>query len=174
MMLFYVIMALIVMICAFILSVYGYLTYMKFRQRRLWDELYAQLKIKYGFVTDMLDIVKDIYPHESEALKILAGCLNAFISSRTPLETAAAYTKTQTALHGLDVLLDKYPLVRSRDAYVSLKDEMISVDEKIAFASQFYNDSAGAFNARLSKLPFKAVAGIFNIGAKGRLEFKRQ
>ena len=173
-MVIYIITALVVIICAFIIGVYGYLTFMKLKQRRLWDELYAHIKSKFALLTDIFDIIKDAYANESEALKVIASCLHAFISAKTPSETVAAYSHTQAALHGLDDALAKYPLLYGSDAYVAFKNEMIGLDEKIAFTSQFYNESAAVFNARLAQLPFKAVAGIFNIGMKGKLDFKRQ
>jgi len=169
----YITVALVAAICVFIAGVYGYFTYVKYKQRALWDSVYAQLKHKYALLADLIAVIKDVYPHESETLKILTGCINAFISARTPSETAAAYAKTNAALRGLDEMLNKYPLLYDSDGYRSIKNEMIDIDEKINFTARFYDDSATAFNARLRFLPFKAVAGIFNIGSKGRLDFKR-
>jgi len=167
----YIAVALVAALCVFITGVYGYFTYIKYRQRRLWDSIYAHLKIKYGLLTDLLVVVKDVYPRESEMLGVLAGCLNAFILSKTPADAAAAYAKTHAALTVLDDTLKNHILLLDNDAYQTIKDEMIKTDEKINFTARFYDDSAMKFNARLRFLPFKAVAGIFNIGAKSRLNF---
>jgi len=171
---FDIVIVLIIVICLYISGIYVYFIYLKHKQRLLWDELYAQMKIKFALFTDLLDIVKETYSDEADILKKMSGCINSFISSKAPADAAAAHTKAQAALASLEGLLGKYPLIRNGEGYTEKKNEILKVDEKIWFACQFYNESVDKFNNRIQKLPFRIVAGIFNLTKKGQVVVKRQ
>ena len=155
--------ALVVILCVFICWTYGFFMYLKYTQRLLWDTLYAQLKQKFVLLSDLVFTVREINLEETDIYKNLTDGLGAFISSKTPAETSAAYAKAQTALARLDGSLKKYPSVLNGADYIKIKGEMLKIDEKIGFSSKFYDEGAIKFNAYIRKMPFAAVAAIFNI-----------
>ena len=172
--LMFVVILLIFAICVFLIGSYGYFLYIKYQQRKLWDDLYALLKIKFALFIDLIIFVKDTCAEEPEILTTMMGCVKSFIMAKTPSETAAAHLKAQTAIKGLERLLDKRPLILDSNGYVKIKDEMVKIDEKIGFACQFYNDSAEEYNSKISNLPLGIVAGIFNFRVKGYIDIKLQ
>ena len=160
----------VILICVFITGTYIWILYLKYRQRILWNELYALMKTKFASVANLLFTLKEIYNKEPELYKMTSGCVGSFILSKTPAEAANAHVQAQAALNILDESIKKYPLAAESDGYILFKSEMMKTDEKIGFASKFYDESVINFNNIIKRAPFAAVAAIFGIKAKGNLK----
>jgi len=158
---------LLLAIFIYFLGVYVWLLYLKYRQRILWDGLYAQLKNRFALLAELAYAVRDIYTAEPDALRSVTASIGAFISSKTPSDAAAAYIRANAAINSVNEALIKYPHVRDAGGCAEILEEMLRVDEKIAFASRFYDESVLKFNARVKSAPFALVARMVGIKAKG-------
>ena len=157
----------ILLFCVLITGTCGGILYFKYCQRKLWNEYYVLLKIKFSLIAELIAAVREIYFYETDALRVLTGCVGAFIAAKTPAEAVSADARAQAALNNLEKLLnEKYPSVRDSDGYIFIKTKIMKTDEKIGFASKFYDESVTKLNAFIKTVPFGLVAGIFNIRAK--------
>ena len=155
------------MICAFIALTYACFSFLKRARRAKWETLRELYKIKFALIAGLIYSVKDIYGGDAEPLRSLTAVTGAFISAKTPAETIAAVSKARAVLKDLDETLKKYPPVFESGGYSRFRDENIKIDEKINFASDFYDASVKKFNAAINKMPFAVVAGIFGIKPAG-------
>jgi LemA protein len=85
-------------------------------------------------------------------------------------ELAGAETALAGALGRLMAVMERYPDVKSGTNALQLQEELVSTENRIAFARQAYNDAVMAYNARLAVFPDLLVARVFGFASAGLFE----
>jgi len=80
-------------------------------------------------------------------------------------DRAAQENVLSSALRQLFALVENYPQLKSNENASKLQEELISTENRIGFARQFYNDIATKFNIALESFPTNVIAGMFNFKA---------
>lgn len=57
---------------------------------------------------------------------------------------------------------ENYPDLKANQNFSELQEELRSTENKIAYARQFYNDSATMYNTKLQVVPSNIIASMFN------------
>jgi LemA protein len=65
------------------------------------------------------------------------------------------------ALGRLFALAEAYPDLKANQNFAQLQEELTSTENKIGFARQHYNRSAGQYNEAKAVFPANMVAGVF-------------
>ncbi len=65
-------------------------------------------------------------------------------------------------LMGLVVSIEKYPDLKASSNVLGLQEELVSTENRIAFARQAYNDSVMVFNTNVAVFPSSLVAAMFS------------
>jgi LemA protein len=71
---------------------------------------------------------------------------------------ASANTALSQALGHLFAVVEAYPQLRASESFTSLQRDLGDVEDKIAFARQFYNRNVLEFNTRAETFPGNLVA----------------
>ena len=87
-------------------------------------------------------------------------------------------TCAEPALGHLFAVVENYPTLRASENFTALQRDLSDVEEKIAFARQFYNRNVLDFNTRIETFPGVVVASnlgfsaaeFFETGDEGRAE----
>ena len=66
------------------------------------------------------------------------------------------------ALSRVFAVVESYPQLRASENFMSLRGDLSDVEEKIAFARQFYNRNVLDYNTRLETYPDTILARQFN------------
>ncbi len=74
------------------------------------------------------------------------------------------------ALSRLLALIERYPDLKASSNALQLQEELVSTENRIAFARQAYNDAVMAYNTRLSVFPDMLVARVFGFVPAGLFE----
>jgi LemA protein len=72
---------------------------------------------------------------------------------------AQAENAVTGALRQLLAVAESYPDLKANQNFLALQEELESTEGKIAYARQFYNDSAASLNAKIQSFPANLVAG---------------
>ena len=80
--------------------------------------------------------------------------LNAF------KQISQAENALSSALQRLMVVVEQYPQLRATGNIGQLQEELTSTENKVAFARQFYNDTATEYNTKQQQFPTSLVAGL--------------
>jgi LemA protein len=81
--------------------------------------------------------------------------------ARATAELAQAESALQGALGRLLALVERYPELKAGGNVLQLQEELVSTENRIAFARQAYNDAVMGYNVRLSVFPDMFVARAF-------------
>jgi LemA protein len=74
---------------------------------------------------------------------------------------ARASAALDGALRGLLARVEAYPELRASEVMQRLQEELVSTENRVAFARQAFNDAAMRYNERVVTFPGNLVAGWF-------------
>ena len=66
------------------------------------------------------------------------------------------------ALGKLFALAEAYPDLKANENFLQLQDQLTDVENKIAAARRFYNNSVSEYNTGIEQFPAVIIAGPFN------------
>lgn len=62
----------------------------------------------------------------------------------------------------LQVVSENYPQLQANTNFMDLQSQLKSLEEKIAYARQFYNDVVQKYNTQTEVVPTNIIAGLFH------------
>lgn len=78
------------------------------------------------------------------------------------VERAAAENKLSRALVNLQATAEAYPQLQANQNFMDLQNQLSQLEQKIAYARQFYNDVVLKFNTAIETVPSNIIAGLFH------------
>jgi LemA protein len=127
-----------------------------------------------------METVRAYATHEQETLEGVTRARGALEQAGGAAESARANDSVSHALGRLFAVAESYPELRASQNFRELQDELSDIEEKIAYARQFYNRNVLDFNARIEVFPGVLIARTLGFGAaeffesdeEGRAEVK--
>ena len=98
----------------------------------------------------------------NETLNAVIEARNKFKTAETPEEEMAASGDLNKALGRLMVLTEAYPELKANENFIQLQTDLKDVEEKIAYARQFYNDTVLAYMNKYEMFPSNIIASMFH------------
>jgi LemA protein len=164
----------ILLLVFFVIGTYNNLIKLRNRVSDQWAQIDVQLKRRADLIPNLVETVKGYAKHEKETLDAVIEARNSFKSAKTPeAEMKAAGEMTQ-ALGRIFALAEAYPDLKANQNFLELQTELGGTEEKIAYARQFYNDSALTYKNKREMFPSNIIAGMFNFEAKPFFEVEEK
>jgi LemA protein len=163
--------AVAVMAAVWFASIYNRLVSLNNHCDNCVAQIQVQLKRRSDLIPGLVECVRGYMNHERETLeRVLAARAQAVQSLRQalqqPVDTQAretwlhAESNLGLALSGMWVAMENYPDLKASQSVADLTEQLISTENRIAFARQAYNDWVTAFNSYRQTFPQCAVAGV--------------
>jgi LemA protein len=127
-----------------------------------WKQIDVQLKRRYDLIPNLVETVKGIMKFEQDTLTKVIEARNKAISVQGVAEKAVQENVLSGALRQLFALVENYPQLKSSENVSKLQEELVSTENRIGFARQFYNDIATKFNIAIQSFPTNIIANMFN------------
>jgi len=131
-----------------------------------WSQIDVQLKKRADLVPNLVETVKGYMKHEKKAIEMVTKARERMMKATSVEETAKANNALAGALKTIFALAENYPKLRANENFLMLQEELSGIENKIAYARQFYNDSVLNFNNLVSTFPGVLFASI--IGKSGK------
>ncbi len=156
---------LLVAASAFFLLWFG-LAYNRFvrsseRTKEAWSGIEVQLTRRASLIPNLVETVRGYASHEREALAEVTRARALLEEARGAAESDEANERLSAAVGRLLAVAEAYPELKASRSFLDLQEELADVEEKIAFARQFYNRNVATFNARAGSVPDVLVAMAF-------------
>jgi len=165
-----VFIAIIVAIALFVMVIYNGLVALRQTVRNAWAQIDVQLKRLHDLIPNLVNTVKGYAAHEKETLERVINARAQATSAKLPAEAIAAEGKLSNALARLLAVAESYPDLKANQNFLALQEELVSTENKISFARQFYNDSVTRYNTKIEIFPNVLLAGI--LGFKPEVLFE--
>ncbi|MDD3048684.1 MAG: LemA family protein [Bacilli bacterium] len=156
----------VILLMLIIIGAYNKLVKLRNRVDDQWAQIDVQLKRRFDLIPNLVEVVKGYAAHESETLEAVINARNKFQTAETPDAEMAASGDLSKALSKLMVLSEAYPDLKANQNFLQLQGDLSGIEEKIAYARQFYNDSVLTYKNKLEVFPSNIIAGMFNFGPK--------
>ena len=176
------VLAFVVLLLAFAVALYNGLVRSRVRVREAWSGIDIQLRRRASLLPNLMETVQAYAAHERGTFEAVARARSALDGASGAAEAAQADALMRGALGRLLAVAEQYPELRASENFTGLQDELSDVEEKIAYARQFYNQNALDYNARIEVFPGILIARsfafepeeFFEADAEGRAEVRLQ
>src|SRR5689334_7432675 len=164
--------ALIVVLLLVLLVVWGVTSYNRLiRLRNLvqeaWRQIDVQLTRRHDLIPNLVETVKGYAAHERATLEAVVaarqGAVDAQRGGAAPGELAQKENVLTQTLGRLFALAEAYPDLKANQNFLQLQSELVSTEDKIAYARQFFNTAVQTLNTTVESVPSNIVAGVAGV-----------
>jgi len=167
-----IVVGIIVLLLLWLMGAYNGLVALKNQVENAWSQIDVQLKRRHDLIPNLVETVKGYAGHEKGTLEAVIQARNAAMSAQGVAAKAEAENQLTSTLRSIFALSEAYPNLKANENFLALQEELTSTENKIAFARQFYNDSAMTFNTRTESFPTNIIAGMFHFVRRELFELK--
>lgn len=123
-----------------------------------WSQIDVQLRKRYDLIPNLVETVKGFAKHEKETLENVIMWRSRATSATTTEDAIEANNGLSNAIGRLLVSIEKYPELKANTNFMALQAELKDIENKIAYARQFYNDTVQKNNELIQKFPSSIIA----------------
>jgi LemA protein len=151
----------VVVLIGIVLS-YNDLVTLRNRVDNALSQIDVQLKKRADLVPNLVETVKGYVKHEKGTLENITKARSALLKAQSVKEKAKAENMLSGALKTLFAVSENYPKLRANENFLMLQEELSGIENKIAYARQFYNDSVVTYNTKIQLVPTNIIANLFS------------
>ncbi len=156
-----VIVGIVVLAGLFLLATYNGLVRSRMRVKEAWSGIDVQLKRRSSLVPNLVETVKGYAAHERGTFEAVTEARARLDRAGTPAEAAQANNQLTQTLRSLFAVAENYPTLKANENFMDLQRQLSDLEEKIAFARQFYNTNVMDYNTKIQVVPNVFLAGMF-------------
>lgn len=130
----------------------------------------VQLKKRADLIPNLIETVKGYARHERRIMEEVARARQAMLKASDIAEKVKASNQLEKALGKLFAIAENYPQLKANENFLQLQQELSAIEDKIAYARQYYNDSIMAYNILCTKFPGVIFAKLYGKKEKAFLK----
>ena len=160
-----IVVVLAIALIAWIASTYNNLVNLRNRVANGWAQIDVQLKQRADLIPSLVNTVKGDATHESsvfEAVTQARSAVKAAADSGNIAQRAQAENALDKAIINVLAVAEAYPELKANSNFMDLQSQLKTLEDKIAYARQFYNDVALKMNNAVEMFPSNIIAGLFH------------
>jgi LemA protein len=131
------------------------------RVEEAWSGIDVQLRRRASLLPNLEEIVKGYAAHERELFEEVARARGAVQKAGGASEAASANDTVSQAFVRMFAVAENYPQLHASESFIALRGDLSDVEEKTAFARQFYNRNVLDYNTKLETYPDAIIANNF-------------
>ncbi|OFX03969.1 MAG: hypothetical protein A3E78_13835 [Alphaproteobacteria bacterium RIFCSPHIGHO2_12_FULL_63_12] len=150
----------VVLIAIFVVGIYNRIVGLNQRCDQAFADIDVQLRQRHDLIPNLVETVKGYASHERGTLDAVISARNAASSAHGPAAQAQAEGLLNGALGKLFALAEAYPDLKANTNFLELQRELSDVENKLAAARRFFNNSIQEFNTSIQQIPGNFVAPL--------------
>ncbi len=150
----------------FLVLTFNSLITLKNRIDNAWAQIDVQLKKRSDLIPNLVETVKGYAKHEKGVFTDVTKARTAVMNAKTVADKAKADNMLSSTLKSLFAVAENYPKLEASKNFQMLQEELSGIENKIAYARQFYNDSVLEFNTKIQTIPSNFVAALMSLSQK--------
>lgn len=156
-----VIIAVVVLTGLVLVGMYNGLVRARVRTREAWSGIDVQLRRRADLVPNLVETVKGYAAHERETFEEVTRARSMVEQAGDVGSAADANNMLTGALRHLFAVAERYPDLKANQNFLDLQRELSDLEEKIAYARQFYNRNVMSYNTSIQTFPNVLMANMF-------------
>jgi LemA protein len=176
-------LVIIAVIVFWLVSIYNGLVAMRQRVNQSFADIDVQMKQRHDLSPNLVETVRGYAGHERGTLEAVIKARNTAIQAQGSGITAQAAAENQLsgALRQLFALSEAYPDLKANQNFMQLQSELSDIENKLAAARRFFNNTVQEYNTGIQSFPAVLVAGslgftqqpFFDVGATERQQLDK-
>ena len=144
-------------------STYNALIRSQKRVQEAWAGIDVQLRQRASLIPNLVEALRGYADHEREVFEEVARARGALQKAGSAAQAGTANSLLTQALGHVFAVSEAYPQLHASENFMSLRSDLRDVEEKIAFARQFYNRNVLDYNTRIDTYPDALIAHNFGL-----------
>jgi LemA protein len=149
----WIVLGVIVVVVLWVAMIYNGLISLRQRVNQAFADIDVQLKQRHDLIPNLVETVKGYAAHERGTLEAVVQARNAAVAAQGPAAQAAAENVLTGALRQLFALSEAYPDLKANANFQQLQAELTDVENKLAAARRFFNNSVSEYNTGIQQFP---------------------
>jgi LemA protein len=154
-----ILLAVIVLVGLMLVGVYNRLVGLRQNANQAFADIDVQLKQRQDLIPNLVETVKGYAAHESGTLEAVTRARNAAASASSVEDKVQAENVLSGALRQLFAVSEAYPDLKANANFMQLQGELADIENKLAAARRFFNNSVSEYNASIQQFPAVLLAG---------------
>ena len=170
----------VVIVALICIGIYNSLVSLRNRYKNAFAQIDVQLKRRYDLIPNLVETAKGYMKHEKETLEAVIQARNMAYKAEekavaNPGDPAAmkslagAEGQLGGAIGRLFALAESYPDLKANENMMQVQEELVSTENRVAFARQAFNDQVMEYNTYKQSFPPVVLAGTFGHGPDATL-----
>jgi LemA protein len=148
-------------IAIYVASVYNSLVAFKNSAVAAWHQIDVQLARRADLVGNLVETVKGYASHEKTVFEDVTAARSSVMQSRGARQAGEASATLDSALSRLFAVAESYPELKANTNFLTLQGQLTEIENTIAAARQFYNDTVRRYNIASQQFPANIFAASF-------------
>jgi LemA protein len=140
------------------ICIYNRLVTLKNDVRNAWSQIDVQLKRRYDLIPNLVAAVRGFMEYEKTVFQNVVEARSRAMAADRIKDRFAAEDSLTRCLKDFFAVIEGYPVLKSNQNVMYLQEELVSTENRIAFARQLYNDLVANYRTRLEVFPDTLVA----------------
>ncbi|MFH1452146.1 MAG: LemA family protein [archaeon] len=137
-------------------------------------QINVQLRKRSDLVPNLLASVKGYMKHEQKIITEVTNARKALLSATGTIDKVKAGNKLQSALKSIFAIAENYPDLKANQNFLHLQQELSAIEDKVAYARQYYNDGIMSYNTGRQTIPGKWFASMYGFKDKDYLKIPEE
>jgi len=156
-----IILAVIVVVGAYLIYAYNALVKNKNLVAEGWSGIDVQLRRRADLVPNLVETVKGYAAHEDKLFRDLAELRAKSISGGSVTEQSQVSQAMTGMLGRLFAIAEAYPELKADANFRDLQDKLSGIEDEIQLSRRYYNGAVRNFNTMIESFPSNFIAGFF-------------
>jgi len=118
----------------------------------------------------LVKTVQGYAKHEKGIMANVTAARKAFMGAKDIKGKIKAGVELQNALKSILAIAENYPTLKANENFLHLQQELAAIEDKVAYARQYYNDSILSYNNAVKLFPGKMFASVYGRNVKEYLQ----
>ncbi len=134
------------------------------------SQIDVQLKKRANLVPNLINSVKGYVKHEKGIMSDVTKARTSLLKAPSFEKRVKAGAELEKSIGRLFAIAENYPQLKANENFLQLQQELAAIEDKIAYARQYYNDSILSYNNLTKRLPGAMFASLYKKTTKKYLE----
>jgi len=175
----WIIPGLIILVVVYSIIIYNRLVTARNRYKNAFAQIDVQLTRRYDLIPNLVKVAERYMSHERDTLEAVIQARNQEVAA-DPTDAGAVKRLSESeqglsgALGRLFALSENYPDLKANQNMMQLSEELVSTENRVAFARQAFNDAVMTFNNLREMFPNSIIANFFSFRPAQLLEIEAE
>lgn len=128
-----------------------------------WAQVENQLQRRFDVIPNLVNTVKGLAGQEEKIFLGVAEARKAYTQAKTVSQKVKAASGFESALSRLLMIQERYPELKSNQAFLKLQDQIEGTENRLAVERKRFNDTVRQLNIYSRKLLGRLYCGLAGV-----------